>query len=191
MRKQKFISEKYFSLKGTPNKIAYYFFRIREEIENKKRIASKLDISFKKLDNRIQCFNSLILKSKNSTATPSKEIKDIFNTCRDKTDLYYINQIKNFLGTEYISYERDEEIETKEIKGIPEVNDLENVDSIFKKYWSFQVKYQKCNLFDPEWNNFIKLVSIMNIKTRGIKIEKRIIANNNLCDSGRHEQGDA
>lgn len=53
------------------------------------------------------------------------------------------------------------------------------------------MKLQNSDLNDMSWNDFIKAVSLMNLKSRGIKIEKRLIEKNNFNDSIRSEQGDA
>ena len=175
------------------NELAYYCFRVSEEfgLENKIALANKLKIRLSQLDNRIQHYKSLTLKSKNVSARPSKEVVDIFNSNESVSDAICLNRLKLFLQSSYVPTGLDEEIETEEIEKVSNIVDLSNLDGLYKEYWLNQVKYQKSDLSELDWNNFLKLTSTMNIKTRGIKIEKRIIEKNRYFDSKRYEEGDA
>ena len=72
-----------------------------------------------------------------------------------------------------------------------EASEISNIDETFINYWMLQKELQILDMNSLEWKEFIKVVSTMNIKSRGIKIEKRFIAKNELKKSVMKEQGDA
>lgn len=56
---------------------------------------------------------------------------------------------------------------------------MKNISEFYQNFWETQLFYLKDDaLFELEWNDFIKVVSIMNIKTCGTKIEQRILKSN-------------
>lgn len=55
-----------------------------------------------------------------------------------------------------------------------------NINEYFEAYWKAQIFYSdNSNLDNLDWNQFIKVVSTMNIKSCGTKIEQRILRLNN------------
>ena len=72
-------------------------------------------------------------------------------------------------------------------------NNIENLDPMYKQYWTMQRNFQSFDMKDMRIDDFFKVVSTMNIKSRGMKIEKRILINNAkyLKKSVMSEQGDA
>ena len=72
-----------------------------------------------------------------------------------------------------------------------ELDAISDLDQTYNDYWTLQTEYQNQSLIDIPWDEFIKIVSMMNIKSRGIKIERRIIEKNNWKKAVQKEQGDA
>lgn len=71
--------------------------------------------------------------------------------------------------------------------------DEQEISQFFTSYWKTQLDYSnKDKLFNLTWNDFVKIVSTMNIRTGGVNLEKRIIVKNNWKKiTGHASHGDA
>ncbi|MEH0862298.1 hypothetical protein [Halobacteriovorax sp. DPLXC-1] len=168
------------------NFLAFCCYKIDESIENRALIAEKLGIKLSSFDNRMQHFNSLSKNSKDTSSKPSQQVKDIFQKNNNITVDECINTIQEFIGKENydevnlsnIDYEKEE------------INEVNQLQETYLNYWRLQIDYQQYDMSRLPWNDFVKIVSTMNIKSRGMKIEKRIIKNNDFIKSVMNEEGD-
>ena len=69
---------------------------------------------------------------------------------------------------------------------------MKTISEFYQDFWETQLSYLDDEiLFNLDWNDFIKIVSVMNIKTCGTKIEKRILnANGWRKIQGHSSHGD-
>ncbi len=166
------------------NTLAYYCFRCNASKEIKDFISNHYkEMNPSSLEVRIQHFNSLTDDSKNTTTNPSKQTIEIYES---------LQHISDEECSEALS-DRLKEMEFAPIKKevIQSNDELGNIDEYFKSHWSMQRKFQHLEMNDFELSRFLKIASTMNIKSCGIKIEKRFIALNKLRKSVMSEEGDA
>ena len=187
------------------NLIAYCCFRLKDTKVPKDELAKKMNIEVSTLNNRIQHFNSLSENSKSKTTNPSEEVRMIFKTSSHLTADNCQAFIANFLSrnTDYITpnetnsknifYNEHEKYQDEIELEIDKSNTIENLNSTYLNFWNNQKNLQKFDMNKMPWNDFIKAVSLLNIKSRGMKIEKRILVNNatKLKKSIMSEEGDA
>ena len=65
---------------------------------------------------------------------------------------------------------------------------MDQISSFFKEYWNMVLSYSsEEKLLTLNWDDFIRLVSVMNIKSCGTNIEKRILAQNNWIKVRGHD----
>jgi len=179
------------------NFVAYCCYRIKIDKKRKEEIASKLGTTLERLDNRIQHFNSLNSSTENKKGTPSEEVKLIFKTsaylsdeeCSKKIELI-LKSNEPVMKDDQITV--DDSIKEIDVEIIP-TKEISNLKESFLDYWKLQQDYQKKEMSQMIWNDFIMATSMMNIKSRGMKIEKRILTNNkeHLKKSIMNEEGDA
>ncbi len=204
-RKKREVYGPNFKWNTNSNMLAYCCYRAKEPKSSREMIAKKLGIEPSTLNTRIQHFNSLSEHSNSKKATPSSEVKSIFLNSQylsiDECNKY----IQKFLHEDEVSEYFHEEpqvdgLHAKEAKDsagidfeIVKTNKVDDLNSIFKNYWVMQRDFQKYDMNSMPLNDFFKVVSTMNIKSRGMKIEKRILINNAkfLKKSVMSEQGDA
>ncbi|MBD64724.1 MAG: hypothetical protein CME62_05930 [Halobacteriovoraceae bacterium] len=178
-----------FKWAGEPNLLAFYCFKAKIGRENRKKVADKLGIELNVLDARINHFVSQTPHSKSVSHTPSHEVVDIFKNNQTTGEESYL-RLREYLGSDFIEEETNEDIDESEIEVTP-VTNIPDLNKIFKNYWKIQKEYQLLNMDHMEWRDLVKVSSTMNIKSRGIKIEKRIINLNQWKKSVMSEQGDA
>lgn len=168
------------------NFLAFCCYKLDESIENKAIVAEKLGVKLSSFDNRIQHFNSLTDKSKDKSSRPSQQVISIFNENKDITPEECIKALQDFIGVENYDESNLSNIDYEK----EEVNEIDQLQDTYSNYWQLQIDYQQFDMSQLPWNDFVKIVSTMNIKSRGMKIEKRIIKNNNYIKSIMNEEGD-
>lgn len=169
------------------NLLAFHCFVSGASSDNREAVASKFGVKYTSFNNRIQHFKSLSPSSKATTCNPSEDVREIYKAHLSCTPEFSASEIQKFLKHEYVPEAPEEDLDFE----TAEVEQIENLNSTFLNYWEAQRKYQSFDMSLMPWNDFAKVVSTMNIKSRGMKIESRIISNNNLKKSVMSEEGDA
>ena len=179
IRKNRVVYGPNFKWNGLPNYFAYLCFRVKATQAERESIANKICVKYESLNNRIQHFRSLSPDSNSKTTKPSMEVKQLFESYKPFSTGFCKEELDKFLMSSYISTESESDLNF-------ETEVYEESDSLsdyFQQFWTIQKKYQKQDMSQLPWDDFIKIISTMNIKSRGIKIEKRVISLNSFRKS--------
>ncbi len=180
------------------NRVAFHLFNVEKfRSEYRPEVAKRLGIREQQLEGRIGHFKSLTPESKSTSVNPTAEVKALYNElCKLSKEEsikfldHYINS-KPELALE-ASSNADIEIEEDDLDFEEyEVENVKDLEQTYQDYWALQKEYQITDMSSLPLNEFLKIVSMMNIKSRGIKLEKRFIVKNKLRKAIRSEPGDA
>lgn len=189
-RKPRIVNGPNFKWDEEATKISFFLAKVNLGADWIINVADKIGIKSNVLSNKVSKLRYYDINIPGKSDFSKLEIS-VFEKYNNLSSLDMLGEIENFLKSEYAPIEKKAINHAYEEVPFDELKHRNEIERAYEIHWRIEKLLQISNLNELDWDFFVKAISMMNIKSRGMKIEKRVLARNNLKKSVMSEEGDA